>query len=137
MLMRDGRLATRCCSPAECSPTPRRRRARRSSSISYRLATDVAHGRQPSDVVGDTLLFQGQPRQVVGVLKAEVNDRARRAIMPVAAVSGAVVVGAVRSAGAAGSHGAVDRGGCADARPQSSDGRRSSSARRGRIECRS
>jgi putative ABC transport system permease protein len=61
--------------------------------ISHRLATDVAHGRQPSAVVGDTVLFQGQPRQVVGVLKAELNERARRAAMPVAAVNGAVAVG--------------------------------------------
>jgi putative ABC transport system permease protein len=61
--------------------------------ISHRLATDVAHGRQPSAVVGDTVLFQGQPRQVVGVLKAELNERSRRAAMPVAAVNGAVAVG--------------------------------------------
>ena len=61
--------------------------------ISHRLASDVAHGRQPAGVVGDTLLFQGKPRRVVGVLKAELNDRARRAVMPVAAVSGAIVVG--------------------------------------------
>ena len=61
--------------------------------ISYRLANDFVHGRQPRDVVGDTLFFQGQPRQIVGVLKAEENDRARRAVMPVGAVSGAVVTG--------------------------------------------
>jgi putative ABC transport system permease protein len=59
---------------------------------SHKLATDVAHGRQPSAVVGDTLLFQGQPRVVIGVLKAVENDRARRAIMPAGAVVGAVVV---------------------------------------------
>jgi putative ABC transport system permease protein len=61
--------------------------------VSYRLANDFVHGRQPRDVVGDTLLFQGQPRRVVGVLKAEENDRSRRAIMPVGAVDGAVVLG--------------------------------------------
>ncbi|MEP6491954.1 MAG: ABC transporter permease [bacterium] len=61
--------------------------------ISYRQATDFAHGRQPRDVVGDTLLFQGQPRRIVGVLKAEENDRARRAVMPVSAATSAVIVG--------------------------------------------
>ncbi|MDB4877589.1 MAG: putative rane protein [Gemmatimonadetes bacterium] len=61
--------------------------------ISYKLATDVAHGRQPRDLVGDTLLFQGQPRAVIGVLKAVENDRARRAIMPVGALAGATISG--------------------------------------------
>ena len=62
-------------------------------TISYRLASDFAHGRQPKDVVGDTLLFLGQRRAVVGVLKAAENDRSRRAIMPSRAVAGAVVAG--------------------------------------------
>ena len=62
-------------------------------TISYRLASDFAHGRQPKDVVGDTLLFLGQRRAVVGVLKAAENDRSRRAIMPSRAVAGAVVTG--------------------------------------------
>jgi putative ABC transport system permease protein len=61
--------------------------------ISYRLANDFVHGRQPRDVIGDTLFFQGQPRRIVGILKAEENDRSRRAIMPVGAVNGAVVLG--------------------------------------------
>lgn len=61
--------------------------------VSYRLANDFAHGRPVPSVVGDTLLFQGQPRQVIGVLKAEDNERGRRAFMPAGAVSGAVVTG--------------------------------------------
>jgi len=61
--------------------------------ISYRLASDVAHGRQPSAVIGDSLLFQGQPRRVIAVLKAEANERSRRAMMPLGAVNGAIVVG--------------------------------------------
>lgn len=61
--------------------------------ISYRLAGDFTHGRQPRDVLGDTLLFLGQPRQVIGILKAVENDRSRRAIMPLGAVTGAVVMG--------------------------------------------
>lgn len=61
--------------------------------VSYRLANDEARGRPVPSVVGDTLLFQGQPRQVIGILKAEENERARRAFMPAAAVSGAVVNG--------------------------------------------
>jgi putative ABC transport system permease protein len=93
MLMRDGRLsdtlvlAGRVFTDAEAaSGVP-------VVVVSYRLAADVARGRQPSAIVGDTLLFQGKPRQVVGVLKAELNDRARRALMPVTAATGAIVVG--------------------------------------------
>jgi putative ABC transport system permease protein len=61
--------------------------------VSFRVATDFARGRHPTEVVGDTLLFQGQPREIIGVLKAEENERARRAFMPAGAVSGAVVSG--------------------------------------------
>ena len=61
--------------------------------VSYRVASDFTKGRTPKDLVGDTLLFQGQPRQVIGVLKAEENERARRAVMPAGAVDGAVVAG--------------------------------------------
>ncbi len=61
--------------------------------VSYKLANDVAHGRTPRDVIGDTLLFQGQPRQIIGVLKAEETETARRAIMPISAIAGAVIVG--------------------------------------------
>jgi putative ABC transport system permease protein len=60
-------------------------------TISQRLAADFAKGRHARDVVGDTLLFQGQPRVVVGVLKASESDRSRRAVMPALAVKGAVV----------------------------------------------
>lgn len=61
--------------------------------ISYRLANDFAKNRRVANVVGDTLLFQGQPRVVIGVLKAETNERVRRAVMPAGAVVGAVVSG--------------------------------------------
>jgi putative ABC transport system permease protein len=63
-------------------------------TVSYRLASDFARGRQPKDIVGDTLLFLGQPRTVIGVLKAVEADRSRRAIMPSRAVAGAVIAGA-------------------------------------------
>lgn len=63
-------------------------------TVSYRLASDFARGRQPRDIVGDTLLFLGQPRTVIGVLKAVEADRSRRAIMPSRAVAGAVIAGA-------------------------------------------
>ena len=62
--------------------------------VSYRLANIYARGRSAPAVVGDTLLFQGQPRVVIGVLKAEENDRLSRVFMPAGAVSGAVVTGA-------------------------------------------
>lgn len=93
LLMRDGRLndslllAGRVFTDAEAAA------GAPVVVISYRLASDAARGRQPAAVVGDTLLFQGQPRQVVGVLKAELNDRARRAAMPVGAVTGAIAAG--------------------------------------------
>jgi len=62
--------------------------------VSYRLANFYAHGHSVQSVVGDTLLFQGQPRTVIGVLKAEENERLSRVFMPAGAVSGAVVTGA-------------------------------------------
>lgn len=61
--------------------------------ISYRLASDYAKGRAVKDVVGDTLLFQGQPRVVIGIGKASEAERARRAMMPAGALEGAVVAG--------------------------------------------
>jgi len=61
--------------------------------ISYRVASDFARGQPVGNVVGDTLLFQGQPRVVIGVLKAEDNERTRRAFLPAGAVTGAVVTG--------------------------------------------
>ena len=52
--------------------------------ISPALASQFSRGSAPSSLVGDTLLFQGQPRVVIGVL-ATGNDEARRplAIMPI------------------------------------------------------
>ena len=93
MLMRDGRLSDSLLLAGRVFTNDEGAAGAPLVVISHRLASDVAHGRQPSGVVGDTLLFQGKPRRVVGVLKAELNDRARRAVMPVAAVSGAIVVG--------------------------------------------
>src|SRR6185436_5545710 len=49
------------------------------ATINHRLAGDYARGRKLADLVGDTLLFQGQPRVVIGVLSANETDRARRA----------------------------------------------------------
>jgi putative ABC transport system permease protein len=62
-------------------------------TISHRLAGDFVRGRRVNDVVGDTLWFQGQPRVVIGVLRATENDRSRRAIMPSRVVEGAVARG--------------------------------------------
>ena len=93
MLMRDARLADSLILGGRVFTDAEAAAGAPVVVVTYRLAADVAHGRQPSAVVGDTLLFQGQPRQVVGVLKAELNDRTRRALMPVAAVNGAVAVG--------------------------------------------
>jgi putative ABC transport system permease protein len=59
--------------------------------VSYRLANDFAKGRRPTAILGDTLLFLGQPRRVIGVMKADENDRFRRAVMPAGAVGDAIV----------------------------------------------
>jgi putative ABC transport system permease protein len=61
--------------------------------LSHRLAEDFAHGRPAKSVVGDTLLFQGEPRLVVAVARAQESDRARRAVMPMAAMTKAVITG--------------------------------------------
>ena len=61
--------------------------------VSYRLANDFARGRDVRRVVGDTLLVQGQPREVIGILKPEENERGRRVFMPAGAVTGAIVTG--------------------------------------------
>ncbi|HEY4216118.1 MAG TPA: ABC transporter permease [Gemmatimonadaceae bacterium] len=53
--------------------------------ISYRLASDYLGGRQARELIGDTLLFSGKPRAIIGVLRAVEGDRARRAIMPAGA----------------------------------------------------
>jgi putative ABC transport system permease protein len=54
--------------------------------ISNGLATDLAHGHDVHAMLGDTLLVQGAPRQVIGVLKADTAERGRRALMPAGAV---------------------------------------------------
>lgn len=59
--------------------------------LSHRVATDFAKGRDVKSLVGDTLLFHGQPRAVIGVMKAEENERVRRVMMPAGAVAGATV----------------------------------------------
>lgn len=64
-------------------------------TINYRLASDFARGRDVKDVIGDTLLFQGQPRVVIGVIKASESDRTRTGVMPSRAVEGAVARTAV------------------------------------------
>jgi putative ABC transport system permease protein len=52
--------------------------------ISAPLALQVARGRAPSAVVGDTVLFQGQPREVIGVL-AQAGSKSALALMPIGA----------------------------------------------------
>ena len=93
MLKRDGRLSDSLLLAGRVFTDAEAAAGAPLVVLSHRLASDVAHGRQPSAVVGDTVLFQGKPRQVVGVLKAELNDRARRAMMSVVTMSGAVVLG--------------------------------------------
>lgn len=61
--------------------------------ISARLANELARGKSVSAVLGDTIFFQGQPRQIVGVLSPTLDERTRRAVMPAGAVAGAVVTG--------------------------------------------
>ena len=93
MLMRDGRVADSLLLGGRVFTDAEAAAGLPVVVVSYRLAADVAHGKQPAAVVGDTLLFQGTPRQVIGVLKAELNNRARQALMPFGAVSGAVAIG--------------------------------------------
>ena len=93
MLKRDGRLSDSLLLAGRVFTDAEAASGAPLVVLSHRLASDVAHGRQPSTVVGDTVLFQGKPRQVVGVLKAELNDRARRAMMSVVTMGGAVVLG--------------------------------------------
>ena len=62
--------------------------------VSARLANELAKGKPPASVIGDTIFFQGQPRQVIGVFSANADERTRRAVMPTGAVAGAVVTGA-------------------------------------------
>jgi len=53
--------------------------------ISAALATQVAPRRQPASLVGDTILFQGAPRAVIGVLAAAPDSRDALAFMPIGA----------------------------------------------------
>lgn len=64
--------------------------------ISYQLARDFSGARPVTEVVGDTLLFAGEPRRVVGVLAANIAGD-RQAVMPFAALP-AAAGGATRSA---------------------------------------
>ena len=56
--------------------------------ISYQVARDFAGSRPVAEVIGDTLLFAGEPRAIVGVLKATAR-RERRVVMPFQAVPSA------------------------------------------------
>ena len=93
MLKRDGRLSDSLLLAGRVFTDAEAAAGAPLVVLSHRLASDIAHGRQLSAVIGDTVLFQGKPRQVVGVLKAELNDRARRAMMSVVTMNGAVAVG--------------------------------------------
>jgi putative ABC transport system permease protein len=53
--------------------------------ISYRLARDFSGARPVTEVVGDTLMFAGVPRRVVGVLAADIAGE-RLAVMPFGAL---------------------------------------------------
>jgi len=84
--------------------------------ISYQLARDFAGVRALPDLVGDTLLFAGEPRAIVGVLKA-TTARERRVVMPYRAVptaSGAasenarLLVTAASLEGVAATHGTIE-----------------------------
>ena len=57
--------------------------------ISAALAAQVAPRRSPSSLVGDTILFQGVPRAVIGVL-AVSNSRDALAFMPIGAARAAM-----------------------------------------------
>ena len=53
--------------------------------ISASLAERVAKGRQAGELLGDTVLFQGVPREVIGVLAAKESAREALAFMPMGA----------------------------------------------------
>lgn len=59
--------------------------------VSERLANDFRGSRPAGGVVGDTLLFQGMPRIVIGVSKDTPGERARHALMPFGATDSAVI----------------------------------------------
>ena len=51
--------------------------------ISAALAEQIAPGRAPASLVGDTVMFQGVPRAVIGVLAAKETARDALAFMPI------------------------------------------------------
>jgi putative ABC transport system permease protein len=58
--------------------------------ISAVLAAQAGPGREPSALVGDTLLLQGQPREVIGVLGKSDDARHSLAVMPIGAAKTAM-----------------------------------------------
>ena len=58
--------------------------------LSHRLATDFARGRTLAALIGDTLLFHGTPRVVIGVLAPREEETRRGAIMPFGAATAAM-----------------------------------------------
>jgi len=58
--------------------------------LSHRLATDFARGRPLAALIGDTLLFHGTPRVVIGVLAPREEETRRGAIMPFGAATAAM-----------------------------------------------
>jgi len=54
------------------------------------LAAQVAPGRTPQSLLGDTVLFQGQGREVIGVIAAAPDARDPLAFMPVGAAHAAL-----------------------------------------------
>ena len=58
--------------------------------ISAPLAAQVAPTRAPASLVGDTVMFQGQPRAVIGVLAAKNEVRDVLAFMPIGAARTAI-----------------------------------------------
>jgi putative ABC transport system permease protein len=58
--------------------------------ISAVLAAQVGRGRASSSLVGDTLWFQGQPREVIGVLAKSDDARHSLAVMPIGAAKTAL-----------------------------------------------
>jgi putative ABC transport system permease protein len=58
--------------------------------LSAPLADQVAPGRAPASLLGDSVLFQGEARQVIGVLAAVPRARGALAFMPVGAARAAL-----------------------------------------------
>src|SRR5687767_14103960 len=58
--------------------------------ISAPLAAQVAPRRDAKSLVGDTILFQGEPRAVIGVLAAKADVRDALALMPIGASQAAM-----------------------------------------------